>query len=295
MKYLSFALILLFSFTACIGKKKHYATLTSQEMKMDALRRGQIQKVRRELNSVRDSLRRYEIETATKTGSISTLETLRLEMDRKNKELEEKLENLNLQSSSQQKNLDKEITGKEAEITQLKSKIASIRSLIDAQQVELGTLTGDLREKMLPYPPNKFEIISSRASMSLDINEELLFQKSSVSKLSDDGIILIQNVANLLNNYPAVNIEVIGHTDDGKPRTGYKDNWMISTVRSVGVINVLTENGVTPNQITAAGKGEYAPKKSNSSPEGQSENRRIEIRFTPAQQVLAQKIKQVIE
>ncbi len=263
-------------------------------MKLEALRRGQVSKIKRELQGVRDSLRVIEIETATKAGSISTLESLRIEMDRKNKELEEKLEEQSVQSSNAQADLDKSLKGKDQEIATLKSKIEKAKSLVDGSTVDFGTLVGDLRSRMGPYDPNLYEIISSAGSMSLEINESLLFKTSSVSKLSDDGKVLLQNVANVMNGYPTINIVVIGHTDDGKPKTGYADNWMISTVRSVGVVNVLTENGVSQNQIMAAGKGEFAPTGSNSTPEGKSKNRRIELKFVPLQSVLAKQVKQAL-
>lgn len=268
--------------------------LTSQEMKLEALRRGQVSKIQRELRGVRDSLRVIEIETATKAGSISTLESLRIEMDRKNKELEEKLEQQNAQSSSAQADLDKSLQRKDKKIATLESKIEAARNLADGSTVDFGTLVGDLRSRMGPYDPNLYELISSSGSMSLEIHESLLFKKGSVSKLSDEGIVLLQNLANVFNGYPTVNLDVIGHTDDGKPKTGYADNWMVSSVRSVGVVNVLTENGVSQNQIMAAGKGEFAPAESNSSPEGKTKNRRIELKFVPLQSVLAKQIKQAL-
>jgi len=281
-------------FSSCISKKNHYATLTGQEMKLEALRRGQVAKIQRELKGVRDSLRVIEIETATKAGSISTLENLRIEMDRKNKELEEKLELQNAQSSSAQADQNKTLKEKEQEISRLKNKIAAAKSLVDGSTVDFGTLVGDLRSRMGPYDPNLYEVISSAGSMSLEINETLLFKTGSVSKLSSDGKVLLQNVANVMNGYPTINIVVVGHTDDSKPKTGYADNWMISTVRAVGVVNVLTDNGVSQNQIMAAGKGEFAPAGSNSTPEGKTKNRRVELKFIPVQQVLAKQIKQAL-
>jgi chemotaxis protein MotB len=47
-------------------------------------------------------------------------------------------------------------------------------------------------------------------------------------------------------------------------------------------VNILTENkNVNKQNLTAAGRGEFAPIASNDSPEGKAKNRRIEIILTP--------------
>lgn len=264
-------------------------------MKLENLRKGQVAKIRRELSSIRDSLRTYEIETATKTGSISTLETLRTDLVQKNRQLEEQIESLNSKTAFEQQSLSADIKKRENEIAVLKKKLAAVNQLLADQEIEIGTLTGDLRTKMEGYRNEKYELISSRQGLSLVINEDILFMRGSVSKLSTEGVNMLKGLIGVINNYPAMNIEVIGHTDDSKPSTGYTDNWTISVIRAVGVLRVLQDAGVSPNQIVAVGNGEYQPMASNSSAEGRDQNRRVEIRFTPSQQVLSQKIKKAIQ
>ena len=47
-------------------------------------------------------------------------------------------------------------------------------------------------------------------------------------------------------------------------------------------MNILAENkGINKQNLTAAGRGEFAPLMSNDSPEGKAKNRRIEIILTP--------------
>ena len=48
------------------------------------------------------------------------------------------------------------------------------------------------------------------------------------------------------------------------------------------IVNILAENkAVKKDNLTAAGRGEYAPLMSNDTPEGKAKNRRIEIILTP--------------
>jgi chemotaxis protein MotB len=60
------------------------------------------------------------------------------------------------------------------------------------------------------------------------------------------------------------------------------DNWDLSTKRATVIVNILGENkGINQQNLTAAGRSEYAPLASNSSADGKAKNRRIEIILTP--------------
>ena len=60
-----------------------------------------------------------------------------------------------------------------------------------------------------------------------------------------------------------------------------KDNWDLSVMRATSIVQILLDNGVNPNQITAAGRGEHDPVAPNDSKENKQKNRRTEIILTP--------------
>ena len=61
-----------------------------------------------------------------------------------------------------------------------------------------------------------------------------------------------------------------------------KDNWDLSTRRATAIVHILQENKtIDPENLTAAGRGEFAPIASNATPEGKAKNRRIEVILTP--------------
>ena len=60
-----------------------------------------------------------------------------------------------------------------------------------------------------------------------------------------------------------------------------KDNWDLSVMRATSIVQILLVNGVEPNQITAAGRGEHDPVAPNDSNGNKSKNRRTEIILTP--------------
>jgi chemotaxis protein MotB len=61
-----------------------------------------------------------------------------------------------------------------------------------------------------------------------------------------------------------------------------KGNWDLSTKRATAIVNQLLENpDILPQNLTAAGRGEYLPIAPNSTREGRAANRRIEVVLSP--------------
>ena len=75
-----------------------------------------------------------------------------------------------------------------------------------------------------------------------------------------------------------------GHTDS-IPYVGrgqINDNWDLSVLRATAIVKILTSfSSISPNQLTASGKGEFLPIQSNSTVKGRTANRRIEIILSP--------------
>ena len=64
----------------------------------------------------------------------------------------------------------------------------------------------------------------------------------------------------------------------------YKDNWELSAARAVSVVRYLVAKGVPPEMLGAAGFSEFRPVVPNDTPENRSQNRRIEIALTAAEE-----------
>lgn len=72
------------------------------------------------------------------------------------------------------------------------------------------------------------------------------------------------------------------YTDDDPIRhSGFASNWELATERALQVVKVLTENGMKPTALSAAGYGEFDPVVANDSPDHKAKNRRIEIVLQP--------------
>lgn len=77
---------------------------------------------------------------------------------------------------------------------------------------------------------------------------------------------------------------VSGFTDDlpiQKGNSRYRDNWELSAERALTVTRTLIEEGMPRSLVFAAAFGDQSPVVPNSSPEGRSKNRRVEMAPVP--------------
>jgi outer membrane protein OmpA-like peptidoglycan-associated protein len=91
----------------------------------------------------------------------------------------------------------------------------------------------------------------------------------------------LDNVSATLNRYPQSYLDIVGHTDS----TGSDAyNQALSERRATSVSNHFRSRGVIPGRMAAYGVGETQPVASNATSEGREQNRRVELKITPATQ-----------
>ncbi len=105
------------------------------------------------------------------------------------------------------------------------------------------------------------------------------------SNLSADAKNSLNKLVTVVNTYPDTDIEVQGHTDS-KGTEAY--NSKLSVSRAATVSNYLRNSGISTNRISIKGFGESAPKYSNNSSDGQSQNRRVEFLITANEKMKAE-------
>jgi chemotaxis protein MotB len=117
--------------------------------------------------------------------------------------------------------------------------------------------------------------------MLLALPNDILFDSGKV-EIKPEGKTAIANVAKVLAGMPDRHFLVAGHTDNVPIKTKkFRSNWELSTQRAVEVTGLLVEGGMKPSQLGAAGYADFDPAASNDTPEGQKQNRRIEIVVEP--------------
>jgi len=122
------------------------------------------------------------------------------------------------------------------------------------------------------------DIIEEKEFIIVRLNEQILFKPGS-AEILDEG----KNTLNVLGESLKAldsDITVEGHTDTVPINTPlFPSNWELSTRRATNVVMYLVnEIGIDPTRLTAAGCGEYKPIADNSTAEGRSKNRRVEIK-----------------
>jgi chemotaxis protein MotB len=121
---------------------------------------------------------------------------------------------------------------------------------------------------------------ASKGTLTATLSNEILFSPGQAT-LKKDTIGELDSVMTVLRQkYPTQDISVVGHTDTDpilKTAKLWKDNWELSTERSLAVVRYLVQHGLTPKRVVAAGAGEFRPVGSNSTASGKAKNRRVEI------------------
>jgi outer membrane protein OmpA-like peptidoglycan-associated protein len=104
------------------------------------------------------------------------------------------------------------------------------------------------------------------------------------SALSYEAKTNLDKLVKVLNGYADTDIELQGHTDS-KGSVSYNQN--LSVQRASAVSNYLSSKGIYTHRITIKGYGESAPKYTNETSDGRSQNRRVEFLITANEKMRA--------
>lgn len=212
------------------------------------------------------------------------LNTVRTEAARSRNEITELKEVLN-HSDAQAAQLTQKLASSQSQIADLTAKLANSQSRVQELEKEKESVTQKhkgLEAEMRAELESKDVTISQlQGKLTVNILDRILFD-SGEAVLKAPGEAVLQKIAGILAQHPALNIHVIGHTDNvpirASARSRFPSNWELSTARALAAVRFLTEKaGVDPRRLGAVGYGEFRPLADNSTPEGRAQNRRIAI------------------
>ncbi len=116
--------------------------------------------------------------------------------------------------------------------------------------------------------------------VQLTLKGALLFDSGS-TLLKDEAKPVLDQVGAILERYAEGTIEIEGHTDN-VPMSGakYSNNNELSSGRALSVFDyLLSVTNLDPAKVKHSGRGEYVPVADNSTAEGRTRNRRVEIKI----------------
>jgi chemotaxis protein MotB len=119
--------------------------------------------------------------------------------------------------------------------------------------------------------------IAQRGLVIRLLTDRVLFDSGEATLKARSGALLRQ-IARLLKIDTTHPITVEGHTDPLPIRSArFPSNWELSTARASSVVRFFIERGLLPQRMTAAGYAALHPLASNSTADGRSRNRRVEV------------------
>lgn len=162
-------------------------------------------------------------------------------------------------------------------------RIAELESVIASKDAAMNKLKDAISRALTNFEGKGLTVEQRDGKVYVSMENKLLFQSGSWA-VGDNGKQAVQQLGSVLAENPDIAILIEGHTDnDPYNGTGQiSGNWDLSTKRATAIVQILKDNpAINPENLTAAGRGEYAPIASNDTNEGKAKNRRIEVILTP--------------
>ncbi|HXX40559.1 MAG TPA: flagellar motor protein MotB [bacterium] len=143
-----------------------------------------------------------------------------------------------------------------------------------APRPQMGALVQAIRDAGLQQ---HVHVLEANAGIVIRLQDDVLFD-TGTADLRPEAAPVITRVAALLKSLQGYSVRVEGYTDARPIATpAFPSNWELSAGRALSVLHALAEDGVDPSGLSASGYGPYHPVATNETPEGQAENRRVEI------------------
>lgn len=162
-------------------------------------------------------------------------------------------------------------------------RVAELESVIAAKEAEMTALKDAVSRALTDFEGKGLTVEQRNGKVYVSMENKLLFHSGSWS-VGAEGRKAVKQLGGVLEDNPEIAVLIEGHTDNAPYRgsSQISGNWDLSTKRATAIVQILQENSaIKPDNLTAAGRGEYAPVASNETVEGKAKNRRIEIILTP--------------
>lgn len=197
-------------------------------------------------------------------------------------ELEEKERLLNKKEADllAQENILKRAQDK---LNESAARVTELEGIIAAKEAQMSKLKNAISAALTSFEGNGLTVEQRDGKVYVSMENKLLFESGSWD-VNTRGREAVVELGKVLGDNKEIAVLIEGHTDNVPygEKGLIKNNWDLSTKRATAIVNILTENNNIPKEnLTAAGRGEYAPIASNATTEGKAKNRRIEVILTP--------------
>jgi chemotaxis protein MotB len=265
LKQSAFFFSTLFLVTSCVPKKQFDET------------QAQLTKTHVNLTQCNADLSRTREELAGAKATLSGLQEQGVSSKENSSTLRAALEKCLANQNTGGQNIGKLVDEIKASNSYIKRLVST-----NAKNDSLNKALSDKLTRSLGSNSEDIDIKVKKAAVFISLSDKMLY-KSGDYNLSSSANAVLAKIAKIINDYKNYDVHVVGHTDS-QPITSatIKDNWELSTLRSLSVVRALQkDHGVDPARLLASGHGEHIPKVSNGNAEGRNINRRTEIIILP--------------
>ena len=187
------------------------------------------------------------------------------------------------ESIARNNSLLKEIAIKESQLLTRSERVNQLEELMSQQKESLQLLKKSLSDALLNFEGNGLTVVQRDGKVYVSMENKLLF-KSGSWEVGSEGKKALEQLGVVLAENPDIVVLIEGHTDNVpfSPKGALASNWDLSTKRATSMVNILLENKlILPQNLIAAGRGEFMPIAPNNTSAGRSVNRRIEVILSP--------------
>jgi chemotaxis protein MotB len=308
IKRVVFGIVVLTAMSSCVSKKiyndlENKYTDLKKENRSLADEVDELHKANAEFDSVNKSLTaelaklkadrdKLQADCTATTNNLKALQESYAALEKNSNDALASNMNKNRELLAELEAKEKAMAAEQDRLNKLRDELASntkrlneLESLIAAKDASMKKLKETLSKALNAFEGKGLTVEQKNGKVYVSMENKLLFQTGSWA-VGAEGRKAVVEVGKVLAQNPDITVLIEGHTDNdkiyGAIGGGVENNWDLSTKRATAIVNILGENaGIQKKNLTAAGRGEYAPLMSNDTPEGKAKNRRIEIILTP--------------
>lgn len=245
--------------------KADYKTAVAQRDKLQS----EYDATKANLDALKDS---YDALEKNSSAAISA-------NSQKNKELLAELEAKEQALAAENQRLER----LKQELAERSNRVAELEKVIADKDAAMTALKDAISKALTDFEGKGLTIEQRDGKVYVSMENKLLFSSGSWA-VGTEGRRAVQQLGTVLASNPDIAVLIEGHTDNVPYQANGQitNNWDLSTKRATAIVTILRENAsINPENLTAAGRGEFAPIATNDTPEGKAKNRRIEVILTP--------------
>ena len=269
-RILFFLACLAFLNSSCIVTKKKYDELLAQKVRTDgdlSERTTQLEKAEKELKDLESQIAQLKADTTSVGVDLRNNKQKLAGLEKEDEELNTYYKNLlnssgklNRDLAMQQAQLDRtrKVNDSLSEsLMEREKKVAELESVLANKDKAVSDLKNRISNALLGFKESDLTVEVKNGKVYVSLAEQLLFGSGSIA-VDKKGVTALQQLAKALKDQHDINITVEGHTDNvriSKKSQYMNDNWDLSVMRATSITRILISAGLSPKQVTAAGRG----------------------------------------